>query len=185
MRAHPRPCGEHNDGVLRYVHHQGSSPPVRGALAPARQGRCRSGLIPARAGSTRIRGLPDPAPRAHPRPCGEHERGVCQKRLGVGSSPPVRGALQLQAWGQWPTGLIPARAGSTAVVRHELGAIRAHPRPCGEHTGLRYVRVAVRGSSPPVRGAHLLTWGFIPYTGKIGLLWSQSLRPEYTINNCS
>ena len=82
-------------------------------------------------------------------------------------------------------GLIPARAGSTSAARVFIASSRAHPRPCGEHIGAIFWAPPIAGSSPPVRGAHLLTWGFIPYTGKIGLLWSQSLRPEYTINNCS
>ncbi len=103
----------------------------------------------------------------------------------LGSSPPVRGAQSKVRGRMLLLGLIPARAGSTQSNYTHNVAIGAHPRPCGEHWVDSLHVLVEAGSSPPVRGAHLLTWGFIPYTGKIGLLWSQSLRPEYTINNCS
>ena len=184
-RAHPRPCGEHVDDLLFVVVVPGSSPPVRGAPAFALWGLLNSGLIPARAGSTGYAAAANASSGAHPRPCGEHSKITDHSFEKLGSSPPVRGAPQLRHPRGTPRGLIPARAGSTRLVLLRLVAVRAHPRPCGEHTkSLAPARKSV-GSSPPVRGAHLLTWGFIPYTGKIGLLWSQSLRPEYTINNCS
>ncbi len=50
--AHPRPCGEHHLQMLPAFYHEGSSPPVRGALATNRANLGVSGLIPARAGST-------------------------------------------------------------------------------------------------------------------------------------
>ena len=50
-------------------------------------------------------------------------------------------------------GLIPARAGSTPLVVSRSLVVRAHPRPCGEHS-VRVFRCAeIAGSSPPVRGA--------------------------------
>ena len=141
----------------------GSSPPVRGARHERSCLTPRGGLIPARAGSTAATPAASAAAGAHPRPCGEHHVREIPQNAPPGSSPPVRGAHPLMMPTDWA----------------------AHPRPCGEHV-LNFMAMDYhQGSSPPVRGAHLLTWGFIPYTGKIGLLWSQSLRPEYTINNCS
>ena len=183
--AHPRPCGEHfsSFSIVSFV--SGSSPPVRGAqITPGCQiPEC--GLIPARAGSTLMCDW-KPGPRwAHPRPCGEHVEVPCETDDSWGSSPPVRGARIVSIEDYVFPGLIPARAGSTVHHEEIFENDRAHPRPCGEHNLRTPSRLFRSGSSPPVRGAHLLTWGFIPYTGKIGLLWSQSLRPEYTINNCS
>ena len=163
--AHPRPCGEHVSALPEPRTQPGSSPPVRGALWVEDVMAAIAGLIPARAGSTCCCVGARDGSGAHPRPCGEH--ASC-------------GKLRAR-WG----GLIPARAGSTSdapKTHHEIGA---HPRPCGEHNLHKSTIHYPSGSSPPVRGAHLLTWGFTPYTGKIGLLWSQSLRPEYMINNCS
>ena len=157
---------------------RGAPKAICGAGAPA-------GLIPARAGSTFRRSDSSSPNRAHPRPCGEHTPAAARIERPTGSSPPVRGAHKIGCTLEKCRGLIPARAGSTIATKFRHWDSRAHPRPCGEH--FRWIMFATTrwGSSPPVRGAHLLTWGFIPYTGKIGLLWSQSLRPEYTINNCS
>ena len=183
--AHPRPCGEHSLLQMRSLLHLGSSPPVRGAQHVHIPEPAPRGLIPARAGSTsgtRRWYLP---PGAHPRPCGEHSLLQMRSLLHLGSSPPVRGAQHVHIPEPAPRGLIPARAGSTVGCTGGRVCRWAHPRPCGEHAVQEAAGKRWAGSSPPVRGAHLLTWGFIPYTGKIGLLWSQSLRPEYTINNCS
>ena len=184
-RAHPRPCGEHKVLGASPLAVEGSSPPVRGAHGTNNPVGHKPGLIPARAGST------SDAPKmhhkigAHPRPCGEHLRFPPVRRARRGSSPPVRGAPAIGRLHSSWAGLIPARAGSTLSLMGISESCGAHPRPCGEHSSSSTRWVLRSGSSPPVRGAHLLTWGFIPYTGKIGLLWSQSLRPEYTINNCS
>ena len=183
--AHPRPCGEHKKACSIEPSSTGSSPPVRGALNSVASGFGGAGLIPARAGST-IWWSVRPGPCwAHPRPCGEHRWVVMRRTSARGSSPPVRGAHKGVDRLTLDFGLIPARAGSTDRLARRTAAPRAHPRPCGEHRVFFMNASRLTGSSPPVRGAHLLTWGFIPYTGKIGLLWSQSLRPEYTINNCS
>ena len=184
-RAHPRPCGEHRTLARIFQRIWGSSPPVRGAHPLMQPGDDEVGLIPARAGSTLLIPLRILAAGAHPRPCGEHVQINMQVLSHTGSSPPVRGAHMTADSFHVRGGLIPARAGSTPPNQHCPCGTRAHPRPCGEHIVTVDSVDTSKGSSPPVRGAHLLTWGFIPYTGKIGLLWSQSLRPEYTINNCS
>ena len=71
-RAHPRPCGEHVDDNFLAPLSSGSSPPVRGALGVYPPRMARSGLIPARAGSTQMIMSSTPVGGAHPRPCGEH-----------------------------------------------------------------------------------------------------------------
>ena len=111
----------------------GSSPPVRGAPVLGLALASVSGLIPARAGSTQGDFFPAGRCWAHPRPCGEHSHGYRKAVVGLGSSPPVRGARLLNAttWGS--DGLIPARAGSTRDCTITSFFGRAHPRPCGEH----------------------------------------------------
>ena len=53
-RAHPRPCGEHVEWADARKKKPGSSPPVRGALVGNLKVLGLLGLIPARAGSTKV-----------------------------------------------------------------------------------------------------------------------------------
>ena len=72
VRAHPRPCGEHQPCEARVYRRRGSSPPVRGAHTVDGVSAVSVGLIPARAGSTIPTFGNIQLTRAHPRPCGEH-----------------------------------------------------------------------------------------------------------------
>ena len=134
LRAHPRPCGEHVLEALRLICIQGSSPPVRGALVHNGGATLTLGLIPARAGSTNAHASPTTPIRAHPRPCGEHNFEIVVRVPSGGSSPPVRGAPCQETFPRVCGGLIPARAGSTLACFPRCQLVRAHPRPCGEHT---------------------------------------------------
>ena len=127
---------------------------MRGAHFWCHCGLLRLGLIPARAGSTPVNISPRWAPRAHPRPCGEHSESEASGHHYAGSSPPVRGALNRNEISTGIPGLIPARAGSTSALAVGGNACRAHPRPCGEHRPQTARQAAYAGSSPPVRGAH-------------------------------
>ena len=151
--AHPRPCGEHPRLAIDPNRGAGSSPPVRGAQGAHAGTGGGAGLIPARAGSTQKSDRWRKLYRAHPRPCGEHDKAYNLWRSETGSSPPVRGALHRTIRVTPPLGLIPARAGSTRkpVAAFQLGG--AHPRPCGEHTLEEAKAYRDEGSSPPVRGA--------------------------------
>ena len=131
----------------------GSSPPVRGARPARNFAVSRVGLIPARAGSTACLTGRCARNRAHPRPCGEHACSTTAPWERWGSSPPVRGALGRRRRYRHRPGLIPARAGSTALRFRRAALFRAHPRPCGEHIDASELFVAQKGSSPPVRGA--------------------------------
>ena len=151
--AHPRPCGEHDFHERSGHGDQGSSPPVRGAHGYGKSSLSGLGLIPARAGSTRLVRVGCPGSRAHPRPCGEHSKSYQVLPGTVGSSPPVRGAHTGALQESQMAGLIPARAGSTESSRATRSWHRAHPRPCGEHLCSLLVLRLLLGSSPPVRGA--------------------------------
>ena len=76
-----------------------------------------NGLIPARAGNTCTQLSFNFTCRAHPRSRGEHERNFHVQALDEGSSPLARGThLGLLMAGEHD-GLIPARAGNTAMAR--------------------------------------------------------------------
>ena len=91
----------------------GSSPRVRGKRGRGDAPVGGLGLIPACAGKTAL-SSPFPASRpAHPRVCGENLAPVIAAVKGVGSSPRVRGKLDLESAACRVGRLIPARAGKT------------------------------------------------------------------------
>ena len=111
----------------------GSSPLARGTLGIAAAAHAHAGLIPARAGNTRvwIRGMT--TSRAHPRSRGEHapRRALVVEMLG--SSPLARGTLSGTHGLRTGGGLIPARAGNTFDAYRPASRHGAHPRSRGEH----------------------------------------------------
>ena len=152
-RDHPRMCGEHLWMQASTGATSGSSPHVRGAHSTRPSAHCRTGIIPACAGSTlkvsgRLRFAWD-----YPRMCGEHI--VANRNCGSvqGSSPHVRGARAGRARPAGPSGIIPACAGSTVEQLFLTTVIGDHPRMCGEHTDLGKIVRVQWGSSPHVRGA--------------------------------
>ena len=131
---------------------QGSSPLARGTRVRRTREFGVCGLIPARAGNTRLI-LPRRAPpRAHPRSRGEHPfvpHGVG----GVGgSSPLARGTPDAALAKALGVGLIPARAGNTEPLPAPPLRRRAHPRSRGEHHRPTGSHHRVGGSSPLARG---------------------------------
>ncbi len=130
---HPRTCGEHFIISARGLGKTGSSPHVRGALMPDQTDVRQSGIIPACAGSTTAPSEPKPAPRDHPRMCGEHARQAERTVRRSGSSPHVQGAPLACEFFDCQHGIIPACAGSTASYCSISGLSRDHPRMCGEH----------------------------------------------------
>ena len=69
----------------------------------------------------------------HPRMCGEHGLIGEVERCSRGSSPHVRGALDMQIMVDRIDGIIPACAGSTACIFLRLSVCWDHLRMCGEH----------------------------------------------------
>ena len=130
-------------GKLDFVHHTISD----------------TGNIPAYAGKTHPgwRGAEDQ--KEHPRVCGENLRTVTILGFGMGTSPRMRGK---RGWGHdyfVHERNIPAYAGKTLGILKDDQEIEEHPRVCGENQ----VRAAEwelrRGTSPRMRGKHLLTCG--------------------------
>ena len=71
----------------------------------------------------------------------------------VGSSPRMRGALQVSDPGRYADRIIPADAGSTTMHLPPRRSVGDHPRGCGEHDLTNGVFQSSDGSSPRMRGA--------------------------------
>ena len=132
-RDHPRVCGEHALHRLRGCHHRGSSPRMRGTLAPCRAVATEFGIIPAYAGNTVCNGWTVKRVWDHPRVCGEHQDDAwCAERV-PGSSPRMRGTHHQRHRKTRRPGIIPAYAGNTMLWIWLPQHKRDHPRVCGEH----------------------------------------------------
>ena len=99
---------------------------------------------------------------AHPRRCGENSGSFAMYLSIFGSSPQVRGKQRKPTVKDKSVRLIPAGAGKTSQQKEPYDLPSAHPRRCGENEGSIASNAIVYGSSPQVRGKHLLTWSFIP-----------------------
>ena len=110
---HPRSRGEHTLFVDIVDKSGGSSPLARGALGTALKVGGAAGIIPARAGSTRVGNSRWSHSGDHPRSRGEHVFAQRQADDFAGSSPLARGAHSFHPTGLRCAGIIPARAGST------------------------------------------------------------------------
>ena len=71
------------------------------------------GIIPAYAGNTGRIDEREGGLRDHPRVCGEHKGVITMEYLGTGSSPRMRGTLNVEGGGESFHGIIPAYAGNT------------------------------------------------------------------------
>ena len=98
-----------------------------------------------------------------------------------GSSPRMRGTHNGTLDKAVEVGLIPTYAGNTASSLVSLPLVRAHPHVCGEHLDLGTSDFCHSGSSPRMRGTHLLTWGFIPTHQVLELVWSP--KPVLTLHD--
>ena len=110
---HPRACGANSGTITQTADLSGSSPRVRGKLSPATRLQTCGRIIPARAGQTRRRPSRSAADSDHPRACGANLAVLAAECLHVGSSPRVRGKLEVLLNGLVIDRIIPARAGQT------------------------------------------------------------------------
>ena len=165
--AHPRSRGENAwlRGCVRGE--RGSSPLTRGKPASPKRAPLSVGLIPAHAGKTACRVVPEPAKGAHPRSRGEnHSLSPANMRVS-GSSPLTRGKRKRRKRPRNPLRLIPAHAGKTpgGAAPPTLG--RAHPRSRGENVSSDNVTNESAGSSPLTRGKPPATSTILTGTGLI------------------
>ena len=171
--AHPRSRGENGAWATSPFRPQGSSPLTRGKQKRSRTRRRARRLIPAHAGKTEKRGLPDSDMPAHPRSRGENGYTPGRDIYHFGSSPLTRGKPQALLSAALQRRLIPAHAGKTSVTRRPSYPLPAHPRSRGENRVVYEYTSNRQGSSPLTRGKHAPVWsahtghGLIPaHAGK-------------------
>ena len=150
--AHPRSRGADPDARGRRERCRGSSPLARGGPMVERRRQARRGLIPARAGRTSSAWVYPGRRRAHPRSRGADHVWITTSKDAEGSSPLARGGQVRGYLGQAASGLIPARAGRTVVIRCAASCRRAHPRSRGADTRHGSLATFRAGSSPLARG---------------------------------
>ena len=153
---HPRICGEHLAVMVMLISISGSSPHMRGTRDTSLGCFHIAGIIPAYAGNTRgvlcgYRGDGD-----HPRICGEHVCHASSYLSVMGSSPHMRGTPPACPDQGARRRIIPAYAGNTDRTRSKCSVYRDHPRICGEHFKYNVLETVCGGSSPHMRGTHVV-----------------------------
>ena len=152
---HPRSRGVYSPIPLRPNLMVGSSPLARGLRGLLRPGLTQVRIIPARAGFTLPQRRPAARRRDHPRSRGVYPCRWCTWPCSTGSSPLARGLPSTAATWVKDTGIIPARAGFTRVLRLDRGPAADHPRSRGVYDGQPGVQ-EVRGGIIPARAGFTL-----------------------------
>ncbi len=135
---------------------RGSSPRVRGTPPNKKTVICRGRFIPACAGNTVDHPHPSTWGAVHPRVCGEHTTNLSPEQQAIGSSPRVRGTLDDMGLFACKSRFIPACAGNTGTMQASGKQSSVHPRVCGEHDDGAETVNSKNGSSPRVRGTHIM-----------------------------
>ena len=126
ITVHPRACGEQASCRSLSESFNGSSPRMRGTVAPPAPTPARCRFIPAHAGNRSLRFGPRRAMPVHPRACGEQRRFQSPARPKIGSSPRMRGTGAATVSRAIRYRFIPAHAGnrmrSTGLPRSSTGS---------------------------------------------------------------
>ncbi len=154
---HPRSRGVDKRGGRVPPERPGSSPLARGRRGHGYRGLVEDGIIPARAGSTRLCSWPTTALRDHPRSRGVDKAPAAYRIACGGSSPLARGRPNRGILPILGIGIIPARAGSTTCLLASLLRDGDHPRSRGVDGPAVGHRGDAGGSSPLARGRQRLT----------------------------
>ena len=164
---HPRSRGVYIDMLHARHPFVGSSPLARGLQVrtvlvpePAR-------IIPARAGSTSLMSATYLRNWDHPRSRGVYDEEIRAAYKGGGSSPLARGLPVNRDSLRRAFRIIPARAGSTAVMTPSHVTTMDHPRSRGVYAWCGKVGVGGVGSSPLARGLQVADVGDRPHVGII------------------
>ena len=130
----------------------GSSPLARGLLRVTLLGTACHRIIPARAGFTGGTSVPGGVDWDHPRSRGVYPSSRPSPPCGTGSSPLARGLRGCRHPGPGGRGIIPARAGFTAISPSTSLPIWDHPRSRGVYSSGGLMGGLPNGSSPLARG---------------------------------
>ena len=150
--VHPRVCGDRAARTVEHFARFGSSPRVRGQGLAKLLRAVEHRFIPACAGTGRSSRRFSPTATVHPRVCGDRAAVCCDEAVHVGSSPRVRGQVDLIASNGSTVRFIPACAGTGDHPGLTIAALSVHPRVCGDRFGVSHQTIAHHGSSPRVRG---------------------------------
>ena len=156
-RDHPRSRGVYRRASPLGWRAIGSSPLARGLHDPTTRQRTCPGIIPARAGFTRVVTIHLRRRRDHPRSRGVYPSASEAIRPRCGSSPLARGLRRPTQWENPLRRIIPARAGFTDVVEAVAGGGADHPRSRGVYRSRGFTCSPGRGSSPLARGLPMKT----------------------------
>ena len=130
----------------------GSSPLARGLRDSRATGSQKNGIIPARAGFTKLSSWPRTNGKDHPRSRGVYLRGFPARIVARGSSPLARGLLEDRKRVRPDLRIIPARAGFTGGLPIILAGRPDHPRSRGVYPAAAQPSQKRSGSSPLARG---------------------------------
>ncbi len=154
--VHPRACGERLCEDSRAYCAGGSSPRMRGTLVEPYPRRIAVRFIPAHAGNAWQRPAPSSPSPVHPRACGERLRYASSTICGSGSSPRMRGTLEIRLVQFEVSRFIPAHAGNATWMSYHPQTTPVHPRACGERVMRHGSNRPLHGSSPRMRGTRAL-----------------------------
>ena len=158
MRDHPRSRGVYPLHPVGGGDPPGSSPLARGLPDIGVSINGWSGIIPARAGFTRHRGVDQRLVRDHPRSRGVYIGWGSDFASTMGSSPLARGLPPAAPRGGQRQRIIPARAGFTNRSTGAPITTRDHPRSRGVYSRMPPQWRRRSGSSPLARGLPSFTW---------------------------
>ena len=151
-RDHPRSRGVYANIDVEALAAAGSSPLARGLPWAHESDFDTAGIIPARAGFTRLLIRPPSRAMDHPRSRGVYSVYSGAEWFSWGSSPLARGLPWNQATTTITTGIIPARAGFTASAPPRSRCASDHPRSRGVYAVKGLSHPLEMGSSPLARG---------------------------------
>ena len=185
LRDHPRSRGVYVPTSRISGVSPGSSPLARGLLRSDGVIWHGGGIIPARAGFTRLCLAPPRGDWDHPRSRGVYRTECASAATGTGSSPLARGLRADRSRSTSGARIIPARAGFTTAGEDDSRRRRDHPRSRGVYANWFRDTIGPIGSSPLARGLRRrrrrgrLELGIIPARAGFTASWSPSANPHW------
>ena len=164
MTDHPHVCGEHKWHAKHGATACGSSPRVWGALSHHVSMALVFRIIPTCVGSMLACRSGWWFVRDHPHVCGEHTSSSLPRRVCLGSSPRVWGALVDCINHTVDERIIPTCVGSIHQQFDLCDICSDHPHVCGEHRKGQRVPSQLAGSSPRVWGALVSAFRFLAWS---------------------